>query len=129
MQKSIKTSKVYMLLDFILLVLFVAFIPALLRRTVGGDVVEYENWFGDLSNPIEYRFGEGCWEITILLFKMVFFIVCQCKILKGLNTKRLFWTVVYHAVLCVLGLVYVFKYAGGSSFIYLIQCLMSNNPQ
>ena len=123
MNKKVRIA--LLIIDFILLVLFVAFVPQLLHDIVGSDVVEYENWFGDITNPIEYCFGAGCWEITIVVIKTICFVVGQCFVLKGQKGKRI-WTAVYHIAIGVLGLAYIFKYADGDSFLYLIQCLTSN---
>ncbi|MBQ5519616.1 MAG: hypothetical protein IIT90_05940, partial [Clostridiales bacterium] len=45
-------SIVLILADLILLVLFVFVFRGILRSVAGFDVIEYENWNGELENPI-----------------------------------------------------------------------------
>ena len=59
-----------------LLVLFIFFIPSLLVDLVGFDVTEYENWSGELQNPVVFRLGAGFWKMMIILIKMLGFITC-----------------------------------------------------
>ena len=41
----------------------------------GSDVIEYENWFGDIENPIQYTFGSGSAMIVLNFVLMAVFLV------------------------------------------------------
>jgi len=127
MNKQTVKSVLIILLDFIFLVLFVFFIPSFLRSTVGFDVIEYENWFGDIENPIRCRFGAGCCELTIILARLIGFIIVQCKILKENSKIQLIISIVLHIIIGILGLIFYFRYADGPSFIYMLQTLFNIN--
>ena len=73
------------IIDIILLVLFVLFLPYIFRDIFGSDFIEYENWFGDLDDPIQYRFGAGSAEIIFILLRAIGFTIAQCKILNITN--------------------------------------------
>ncbi len=111
------------LLDFMLLVLFIFFIPSLLVDLVGFDVTEYENWSGELQNPVVFRLGSGFWEMMIILIKMLGFITYQCRISKNNGNALKYILIILHFVIGILGLMYVFKFGHGPNLIYLIQSL------
>ena len=82
MKNKTVLSITMVLIDFLLLVLFIFFIPSLLVDLVGFEVTEYENWSGELQNQVVFRLGAGFWEVMIILIKMIGFIIGQCAILK-----------------------------------------------
>ena len=116
-------SIIITIIDIILLVLFVLYIPYLFWHIFGADFIEYENWFGELDEPIKYRFGAGSAEITFIIIKFIGFIITQCKLLKGQNKIMLVILILIHIVVCVFSLIYCFKYADGANIIYNIQLL------
>ena len=95
-------SGILTIIDIILLVLFVLYIPYLFWHIFGADFIEYENWFGELDEPIKYRFGAGSAEITFIIIKFIGFIIAQCKLLKGQNKKMLVILILLHIVVCIL---------------------------
>ena len=119
-------SIMIIILDIILLVLFVLFIPNLLWHIVGPDFIEYENWSGELSNTIGYRFGAGSCEISFILLRMIIFIILQIKLLKDQSKVRKIWPVLIHIIIGVLGLIYFFKFAEGPNMIYNLQLIFNN---
>lgn len=113
------------LADIILLILFVAFIPALLRERVGFDVTEYENWDGALADPFVLQFGAGCWENAIIVVKMTAFLIIQSVLFKKRHHDRKILTgaVIAHVAVFALGMAYIYKFADGAGLIYLLECL------
>jgi len=124
LEKRKKISIFLIALDIILFVLFALLIPDFLWNIVGDDVIEYENWHRVVNNPVYYHFGVGCWEITIVIFKMIAFIVGQLLIQKENDRKRTMAIVKSHIAIGILGLIFVFTCAHGYSFIYLLQCMV-----
>ena len=122
--KNRKTWSIFLVIaDIILLVLFVLYVPYIFRHIFGFDFIEYENWFGELDDPIRYRFGAGSAEIAFILIRVIGFIIAQCKLLKGQSKRPLVVFILLHFVIAVLGFVYCFKYADGANIIYNIQLL------
>ena len=121
--KNKKTVSIILIItDILLLVLFVLIIPNLFWHIFGSDFIEYENWFGELDNPIRYRFGAGSAEIAYILIRIIGFIIAQCKLLKGQN-KTLVIFILLHFVIGILGLIYCFKFANGANIIYNIRMM------
>ncbi|SCW66207.1 hypothetical protein SAMN02910456_02450 [Ruminococcaceae bacterium YRB3002] len=108
-------------IDIIFLVLFVFVIPDFLRDTVGYDVIEYENWSGELAESTFFNFGAGCWELTIILVRLAGFIIGQCVLLKDLSRKQMVIGIMSHVLTGVLGLIYFFSFADGPNLVYLIE--------
>ena len=52
-------SIMLIVLDVIMLLLFVFVLTGFLRYAVGADIIEYENWNGQLEDPLELRLGSG----------------------------------------------------------------------
>ena len=123
MKNKTVLSITMVLIDFLLLVLFIFFIPSLLVDLVGFDVTEYENWSGELQNQVVFRLGAGFWEVMIILIKMVSFIIGQCAILKDKGNVQKMIFIVLHIVIGILGLIYVFRFGHGPNLVYLIQTL------
>ena len=117
-------SIILIIIDIILLVLFVLYIPQILWHIAGPDFIEYENWNGAISNPIRFRFGAGCWELTFILARIIGFIIAQCKLLKNIGKKQLIIAVIIHSIICVLGLIYFIRFADGQNIIYNIRILL-----
>lgn len=44
--------------------------------------MEYENWLGNLDNPVVYRFGIGSVEILITLLQAVLFVYIEIMLYK-----------------------------------------------
>ena len=62
--KNKKTvSVILIIIDIILLILFVTYIPNIFWHIFGCDFIEYEDWFGELDETIKYRFGAGSTEV------------------------------------------------------------------
>ena len=123
MKNKTVLSITMVLIDFLLLVLFIFFIPSLLVDLVGFDVTEYENWSGELQNQVVFRLGAGFWEVMIILIKMIGFIIGQCAILKDKGNVQKMIFIVLHIVIGILGLIYVFRFGHGPNLAYLIQTL------
>ena len=119
--KKKAVSIMLIILDMILLVLFVFVLTGFLRSAIGPDVIEYENWNGQLENPLVLRLGSGFWGLVIILIRMIGFFIWQKKLLKGNSRVLLVIAIVLHAVIGVLGLMYWIKWGDGPFFIYMIQ--------
>ena len=117
-------SILLILTDIILTVLFVLYLPYIFRDIFGFDFIEYENWFGDLDEPIKYRFGAGSAETLFILIRAIGFIIAQKKILKGQSKILSVIFILLHIVIAVLGLFYCFKYSEGAGIIYNIKILL-----
>ena len=116
-------SIILVIIDIILLVLFVLYIPYIFRDIFGFDFIEYENWFGELDEPIQYRFGAGSAEILFILLRVIGFTIAQCKLLKEQKKGIFVIFILVHFVIAVLGLIYCFKFSDGANIIYNIQLL------
>ena len=121
--KKKAVSILLIVLDMILLVLFVFVLTGFLRSVIGADVIEYENWNGELDNPLVLRLGSGFWGLMIILVRFIVFTILQRKILKGTSIVMMVVAIVLHAVIGVLGLLYWIKWGDGPFFIYMIQLL------
>ena len=120
--KNRKTVSIILIItDIILLVLLVMCIPYIFRDVFGFDFVEYENWYGNLDEPIRYRFGAGSAEILYILIRVIGFTIAQCKLLNGQSKRPLVIVILLHIVIAVLGLIYCFKYSDGANIIYNIR--------
>ena len=121
--KKKAVSIMLIVLDMILLVLFVFVLTSFLRSSIGPDVIEYENWNGQLENPLVLRLGSGFWGLVIILIRMIGFTIWQNKLLKGNSRVLLVIAIVLHAVIGVLGIMYWIKWGDGPFFIYMIRLL------
>ena len=119
--KKKAVSIMLIILDMILLVLFVFVLTGFLRSAIGPDVIEYENWNGQLENPLVLRLGSGFWGLVFILIRMIGFIIWQKNLLKGNSRVLLVIAIILHAVIGVLGLMYWIKWGDGPFFIYMIQ--------
>ena len=119
--KKKAVSIMLIILDMILLVLFVFVLTGFLRSAIGPDVIEYENWNGQLENPLVLRLGSGFWGLVFILIRMIGFIIWQKNLLKGNSRVMLVIAIILHAVIGVLGLMYWIKWGDGPFFIYMIQ--------
>ncbi len=117
-------SIILIIIDIILLVLFVLYIPQILWHIAGPDFIEYENWNGAMSNPIRFRFGAGCCELTFILARIIGFIIAQRKLLQNISKKQLIIAVIIHSIICVLSLIYFIRFADGKNIIYNIRILL-----
>lgn len=121
--KKKAVSIMLIILDMILLVLFVFVLTGFLRSAIGPDVIEYENWNGQLENPLVLRLGSGFWGLVFILIRMIGFIIWQKNLLKGNSRVLLVIAIILHAVIGVLGLMYWIKWGDGPFFIYMIRLL------
>lgn len=121
--KKKAVSIMLIVLDMILLVLFVFVLTGFLRSVIGADVIEYENWNGELDNPLVLRLGSGFWGLMIILVRFIVFTILQRRLLKGTSMLMMVVAIVLHAVIGVLGLLYWIKWGDGLFFIYMIQLL------
>ncbi len=121
--KKKAVSIMLIILDMILLVLFVFVLTGFLRSAIGPDVIEYENWNGQLENPLVLRLGSGFWGLVFILIRMIGFIIWQKNLLKGNSRVLLVIALILHAVIGVLGLMYWIKWGDGPFFIYMIRLL------
>ena len=121
-----KKSIFYIIVDLVMLVLFVLFIPAMLRKTLGFDVIVYEDWLGQLSSTRGYNFGAGSAEFFIIVVKLAAFIIAQRRLLRGGDVRQLRLAVAAHIVIGILGFVYYFVFADGGNLIYIIQTILNH---
>ena len=121
--KKKAVSIMLIILDMILLLLFVFVLTGFLRSAIGPDVIEYENWNGQLENPLVLRLGSGFWGLVFILIRMIGFIIWQKNLLKGNSRVLLVIAIILHAVIGVLGLMYWIKWGDGPFFIYMIRLL------
>lgn len=56
----------------------------------GPDIIVYENWFGDLDNPVEYRFGIGSVEILTTLLQAVLFMYIEITLYKKKKALKVY---------------------------------------
>ena len=125
MKKKRVISIICVISDLILLGIFIRFIPSFFRNTVGYDVIEDEDWFGEMESQIQYRFGAGCCELTFILLKMIFFVIGQFRLLKSSARIQMVLCIILHIIIGVLGLMYYFRFADGPFFLYLIESITS----
>lgn len=128
MKKDVIKTAVVLAVDIGLLLLFIAFVPNLLLKTVGPDIVEYENWTGDLENATACKFGAGCMEIAIITAKLLIFLTFWLvTYLKNKKIKVFAITAsLAHLVIFALGIAYIFEYAEGPNALYMITYLLTN---
>ena len=123
MKKKNIASIILIVTDIILLALSVTILPFIFLDIFGFDFIEYENWFGEMENPIRYRFGAGSVEIAFSLIKFIGFSAAHFIIHKGQSKIKAVIFMFIHIIIAVLGLIYCFKFADGSNIIYYIRLL------
>ena len=128
-----KSKKEFLILllvviDIIILILMVLFGVGLIHDIVGSDVIEYENWFGDLDDPIRYRFGAGCWEYTVFIAKLIIFIVIQIKqaVKNSFRKPLLIAGIFMHLIIFAAGFLYVYNFGDGYSVNMLLEHLFGS---
>ena len=122
--KKKAVSIVLIVLDMILLVLFVFVLTSFFRSVIRPDVIEYENWDGQLENPLVLRLGSGFWGLVFILIRMIGFSIWQKKLLKGSSRVLMVIAIILHIVIGVLGILYWVKWGDGPFFFYMIQLLI-----
>ena len=122
--KKKAVSIMLIVLDMILLVLFVFVLTSFFRSVIRPDVIEYENWNGQLENPLVLRLGSGFWGLVFILIRMIGFSLWQKKLLKGSNRVLMVIAIILHIVIGVLGILYWAKWGDGPFFFYMIQLLI-----
>ncbi len=73
---------IILLADILLSWIFFSICDMWLCDIFGSDIVEYENWLGNLDNPVAYRFGIGSVEILITLLQAVLFVYIEIMLYK-----------------------------------------------
>lgn len=116
-------SIILIVADVILLVLSVFVLKGFLRSVAGFDVIEYENWNGQIENPLVLRLGCGFWGLMIILVRLIVFIICQIKLLKGKSRGMMVIAIILHSIIGILGFMYWIKWGDGPYFIYMVQML------
>ena len=116
-------SIILIVLDVIMLLLFVFVLTDFLRTFVGADIIEYENWNGQLEDPLSLRLGSGFWGLMFILVRMVVFVIAQKKILKGRSKPMLVIAVISHTVISVLCILYWLSFGDGPFFIEMLRTL------
>lgn len=128
--KKKAVSIMLIVLDMIMLLLFVFVLSDLLKSLVGVDIIEYENWNGQLEDPLSLRLGSGFWELTFILFRMIVFVFAQKKLLKGRSKPMLVIAVISHTVISVLCILYWITFGDGPFFIEMLYlCLKGYLPE
>ena len=56
----------------------------------GLDIIVYENWFGELDNPVRYRFGIGSMEMLLTLLQAVLFVWIEVTLYKKKKVSKVF---------------------------------------
>ncbi len=64
------------------------FICDMLSWRIGSDIIVYENWFGDLENPVRYHFGIGSVELLFALLQAILFVWVERKLYKKEKVSR-----------------------------------------
>ncbi len=121
--KKKAVSIMLIVLDMIMLLLFVFVLSDLLKSLVGVDIIEYENWNGQLEDPLSLRLGSGFWGLMFILVRMVVFVIAQKKILKGRSKPMLVIAVISHTVISVLCILYWLSFGDGPFFIEMLRTL------
>ena len=121
--KKKAVSIMLIVLDMIMLLLFVFVLSDLLKSLVGVDIIEYENWNGQLEAPLSLRLGSGFWGLMFILVRMVVFVIAQKKILKGRSKPMLVIAVISHTVISVLCILYWLCFGDGPFFIEMLRTL------
>lgn len=116
-------SIMLIVLDVIMLLLFVFVLTGFLSSVFGADIIEYENWNGQLENPLELRLGSGFWGLMFILVRMIVFIFTQKKLLKGRSKPMLVIAIISHTVISVLCILYWIKFGDGPFFIEMLKSL------
>ena len=117
-------SILLIVIDIVMLLLFVFFLTDFLRTFVGADIIEYENWNGQLEDPLSLRLGSGFWGLMFILVRMVVFVIAQKKILKGRSKPMLVIAVISHTVISVLCILYWLSFGDGPFFIEMLRTLI-----
>jgi hypothetical protein len=116
-------SILLIVIDIVMLLLFVFVLTGFLRAFVGADIIEYENWNGQLEDPLSLRLGSGFWGLMFILVRMVIFVIAQKKILKGRSKPMLVIAVISHTVISVLCILYWLSFGDGPFFIEMLRTL------
>lgn len=61
-----------------------------LMEIFGPDIIVYENWFGELDNPVRYRFGIGSVELLLTLLQAVWFVWIEIKLYKKKKVSKVY---------------------------------------
>lgn len=121
--KKNAVSVMLIVLDMIMLLLFVFVLSDFLKSLVGVDIIEYENWNGQLENPLSLRLGSGFWSLMFILVRMIVFFFVQKKLLKGSSKSMFVIAVILHTVISVLCILYWFSFGDGPFFIEMLKSL------
>ena len=121
--KKKSVSIMLIVLDMIMLLLFVFVLSDFLKSLVGVDIIEYENWNGQLENPLSLRLGSGFWSLMFILVRMIVFFFVQKKLLKGSSKSMFVIAVILHTVISVLCILYWLSFGDGPFFIEMLKSL------
>ena len=66
-----KRSLVLMVVVDALLFFLLSRLTTPLWHLFGADIIEYENWGGELKDPIRYKFGVGSFEFLFVAVKAI----------------------------------------------------------
>ena len=121
--KKKAVSIMLIVLDMIMLLLFVFVLSDFLKSLVGVDIIEYENWNGQLENPLSLRLGSGFWSLMFILVRMIVFFFVQKKLLKGSSKSMFVIAVILHTVISVLCILYWLSFGDGPFFIEMLRTL------
>ena len=106
---------IYLLIDLFLLFALVMWLRYIFLHIFGYDIIEYENWFGTIDNPIRYRFGAGTAEYLFVTVKAIFFIVKEKLLMKksGNTSKAIYIPIALHIIILILGVYISVNYLSG----------------
>lgn len=115
--------------DMMISLLLLRFVFEFIAFNIPWDFVEYENWTGELENPIRCTFGAGSVELTLCLCKLIVFVVFEIiwavKYKAQTDKKWIIVAIIAHVVLTALLVLYVFRFGQGGCIIMAIKYLTS----
>ncbi len=118
MKKSIGFIVLMVVVDSLLFFLL-SRLTTPLWHLFGSDVIEYENWFGEMEDTIRYRFGVGSFEFLFVAVKAIVLFLMEIRMIKRFQGKKplIVAAGITHGVLLCLQLAYVATYLDGREII------------
>lgn len=125
-----KTARILLLIIADLIISWIVFYicDVHLHSVMGPDIIEYENWSGELDETIVHRFGIGSLEITLSAVQMLVFAVTEfIRARKNKGRKAL--SISASVIHILNGIVWILFYIDWNSLMQLPEFFSSHLPQ
>ena len=124
MKKSIGFIVLMVIVDALLFFLLTR-LSTPLWHLFGSDVIEYENWFGEMEDTIRYRFGVGSFEFLFVVVKAIIIFLIEIRRIKAFKGKKALIVIagVIHGILLCLQVAYVAIFMDGREIISYLSYL------